>query len=123
MLKDMVDSTAHRYRKPWVSKTKESEGGSAIDARSSGVGWAIAIFRRLQAIDAWNLWGSTAVASREKSKRQMEATISIKWYGTQKLNLFASAADKCEPSSSAFDWRTEGSTKPISAYKFNLEAT
>ena len=32
--------------------------------------------------------------------------------------FFASATDKCEPSSSAFEWRTEGSTKPISAYKF-----
>ena len=41
----------------------------------------------------------------------------------RKLNLFASTADKYEPSSSAFEWRTEGSTKPTSAYKFNLEAT
>ena len=37
--------------------------------------------------------------------------------------FFASATDKCEPSSSAFEWRTEGSTKPISAYKFNSKAT
>jgi len=43
------------------------------------------------------------VASREKNKRQMEATISIKWYGTQKLNLFASAASESETSSSAFE--------------------
>jgi len=75
---------------------------------------------RLKAIDAWNRSGR---ASRKKSKRQMEATVSIKWYDTQKLNLFASMADKCEPSSSAFEWRTEGSTKPISAYTFNSEAT
>ena len=109
---------SHEYQ-----KQRSAEGGSAIDARSSEVGWAIAIFRRLQAIDTWNVWGSTAVASREESTRHMEATISIKWYGTQKLDLFSSATDKCEPSSSSFEWRTEGSTKPISAYKFNSEAT
>ena len=62
----------------------------------------LVIFRRLQAIDAWNVWGSTAVAGRKKSKRQMEATISIKWCGTQKLNLFASTADKCEPHRNIF---------------------
>ena len=47
------------------------------------------------------------MASQAKSKRQMEATISIKWDGTQKFNLFANTADKCEPSSSAFEWRTK----------------
>jgi len=62
------------------------------------------------------------VASREKNKRQMEATISIKWYGTQKLNLFASAASESETSSSAFEWHTKGGTKRTSAYKFNLES-
>ena len=30
---------------------------------------------------------------------------------------------KCELSSSAFEWHTKGSTKPISAYKFKSEAT
>jgi len=110
-------NASHEYR-----KQRSAEGGSAIDARSSEVSWEIAIFRRLQAIDSWNVWDSTAVASREKSKRQMETTISIKWYGSQKLNLFASAADKCGPSSSAFERHTEGSIQPISTYKFNFRS-
>ena len=87
-------TASHEYQ-----KQRSAEGGSAIDARSE------------------------SSRSREKSKRQMEATISIKWYETQELNLFASVANKCEPSSSAYEWRTKGSTKPISAYKFNSEAT
>ena len=45
------------------------------------------------------------MASREKSKRHLEATISIRWYGTQKHNWFESTADKCEPS---FDFRPRG---------------
>ena len=104
-------------------KQRSAEGGSAIDARSSAVAWAIAIIWRSQASDAWNVWGSTAVASQVKSKRRMEVTISIKWYGTQKLNLFASAANKCEPSSITFEWHMDGGTQPVSAYKFNPEST
>ena len=57
-----------------------------------------------------------------------ERRVNVKWKPLsyqvmQKLNLFASAANKCEPSSSTFERRAEGSTKPISAYKFNSEAT
>jgi len=45
-------TASHEYQ-----KQRSAESGSAIDARSSEVGWVIAIFRRLQAIDAWNVWG------------------------------------------------------------------
>jgi len=103
-------TASHEYQ-----EQRSAEGGSAIDPWSSEVGWAIAIFRRLQKIDALKILGSTAVASRVKSKRQMGTTISIKWYGMQKLNLFVSAANKCEPSSSTFEWRTKSSTTPRSA--------
>ena len=118
----VLSLSAHRYHKPWVLKTKECWGWECHRCKIFKSGLSN---RNLPKITSnWRLkrfWGSTAVASREKSKRQMEATFSIKWYGTQKLNFFASAADKCEPSSSAFEWCTEGSTKPISAYKFNSE--
>jgi len=67
-----------------------------VGARSSEVGWAIAIVWGFQAIDSSNVWGGTAMDSRQKHKRQMETTISIKWYGTQKLDWFASTANKCE---------------------------
>jgi len=38
MLEDMVDGTAHHHRKPLYQKQRSAEDGSAIDARSSGVG-------------------------------------------------------------------------------------
>jgi len=100
------------------SNSSCAEGRSANDARSSGVGWAIAICCRSQAIDAWNGWAGTVMASREKSKREMETTASIKWYGTQKLDLFANEAHKCEPSSSAFEW-VQNVIRNSSAYEFS----